>query len=1018
MEFRILGPLEVVDGGKALDLGGPKQRAILALLLLERNRVVSSDSLIEAVWDEEPPATAQKALQVYVSKLRKVLGKEQLETKAPGYTLHVGPEELDVARFERLQQDGRLREALALWRGRALPEFAYERFAQAEIERLEEVRRACLEERIERDLERGGGSELVGELEALVREHPLRERFREQLMLALYRSGRQAEALEAYQAARKALVEELGIEPGRSLRDLHQAILNQDPVLERSTTGEEVGVAAETARGAFVDREVEIEALLTGLADAFSGRGRLFLVAGEPGIGKSRLAEELARRARGRGARVLVGRSWEAGGAPAYWPWVQALRAYVRDRAAAELRDELGRGAPELVPLLPELRELFPDLPKPFAPESEGARFRLFESTAGFLVRASEARPLVIVLDDLHAADAPSLLLLRFVARVLASTRILVVCAYRDVDPTPRHPLTEMLAEIIREPVTRRLSLRGLRRQDVAAYVEAAASELASPALVSAVHEETEGNPLFVGEIVRLLSVEGVPPDSAAPVRLAIPDSVHDVIARRLSHLSEQCHRLLLLASVLGREFALTTLARLGTVSEDELLDTIDEAIAARVVSDVPGDPERLRFAHVLIRDTLYERIAAARRIRLHREVVEALEALYGDDPGPHLAELAHHAFRGTDVEKALLYANRAADRALALLAYEEAGRLYETALEALDLTRPSDEPARCELLLSLGAAEARAGNTSAADRALLEAAGIARRLGLSRELARAAAEYGGRKVWARGSDVPGLLPLLEEGLAGLGDQDVKLRARLLARLSGALRDDRSRDRRDALSREAVEHARRTGDPAALVEALDGRGMAILAPDTLAETIAVATELREVAERISDRERVVDGYMHRIAAQAVTGDVGAVQADLDAAEPLADELGQPAHQWDVAAVQAMLALAAGRLDEGEELAERALALGMRALPAGAIPVYEIQRYTLACFRGSADVEPIIRDLIAEHPTRPVFRCVLAHLHARLGRLPEARSALHELATDEFSGLPFDQGRFKLIVEDS
>jgi DNA-binding SARP family transcriptional activator len=205
MDFRILGPLEVLLDGQPLDLGGQKQRALLALLLLEANRVVSSDRLIEALWEDDRPETAPKALQVYISQLRKLLGKERLQTKAPGYVLRLDPGELDLARFQHLQEEGQLEEALSLWRGTPLSEFAYHRFAQVEIARLEELRLACLEERIERDLEQGRHPDLVGELEALVKEHPLRERLRTQLMLALYRSGRQAEALEAYQHARRAL---------------------------------------------------------------------------------------------------------------------------------------------------------------------------------------------------------------------------------------------------------------------------------------------------------------------------------------------------------------------------------------------------------------------------------------------------------------------------------------------------------------------------------------------------------------------------------------------------------------------------------------------------------------------------------------------------------------------------------------------------------------------------------------------------------------------------------------------
>ena len=370
--------------------------------------------------------------------------------------------------------------------------------------------------------------------------------------------------------------------------------------------------------------------------------------------------------------------------------------------------------------------------------------------------------------------------------------------------------------------------------------------------------------------------------------------------------------------------------------------------------------------------------------------------------------EYAGETDRGSDylAARAIGALQDAGDQALALNAYQSAARLYETALEALD---PSDEEIRCKLLLSLGEAEGRAGNTAAANESLLDAAEIARRLGLSRELAHAANDYGGRIVWARGSLDTRLVPLLEEGLAGLSQEEVELRARLLARLAGALRDEHTRDRRDALSREAVELARRAGNPAALAGALDGRAFAILAPDTVAECIALGSELREVAERIGDRERVVDGNLERVAALVVSGEVGEAEADLAAAYQLAEQLGQPAYIWDVGAAQAMLALAAGRFREGEELAERFSALGQPAVGASAIAVYQVQRYTLCDFLGRVgEVEPAIRDLIATQPTRLIFRCVLAHLHARLGRLREAEQALRELAEDDFSIVPFDQ----------
>ena len=338
MQFRLLGPLEVVDDAdRPLALGGRKQRSVLAVLLLNANDVVATERLVDEVWGDAAPATVAKSIQVYISRMRKELGDGRVVTRPPGYALHVDPSELDLARFQALLAQAvdadpataaaTLREALALWRGPALADLAYEPFAQAHAAQLEELRFSALEQRIDADLAVGQHAQLVGELEALVAQHPLRERLREQLMLALYRSGRQADALAVYQAARTTLVEELGIEPGRALRDLHQAILGQDEELDVAAL-RRGGRAGHRAAGSFVGRARELAALDDALSDALGGRGRVLLIGGEPGIGKSRLIEELAARARGREAQVLVGRCWEAGGAPAYWPWVQALRGY------------------------------------------------------------------------------------------------------------------------------------------------------------------------------------------------------------------------------------------------------------------------------------------------------------------------------------------------------------------------------------------------------------------------------------------------------------------------------------------------------------------------------------------------------------------------------------------------------------------------------------------------------------------------------------------------------------------
>jgi DNA-binding SARP family transcriptional activator/tetratricopeptide (TPR) repeat protein len=1008
VEFRILGPLEVFSDGQALDLGGAKQRALLAVLLLDANNVVSTDRLIDALWEDEPPETAAKALQVYVSSLRKLLGKERVETRPPGYRLAVAADEFDLERFRELQEGGRPAQALALWRGGPLSDFAHARFAQAEIARLEDLRLACLEERIDQDLAEGRGAELTGELEALVAEHPLRERPRGQLMLALYRSGRQAEALDAYQAARRALVEELGIEPGRELRDLHQRILNQDPSLDEY--GRSATEAERDPGGGFVGRERELAELTAALGDAFAGRGRLVLLQGEPGIGKSRLADELMSRAKARGANVLVGRCWEAGGAPAYWPWTQSLRAYLRTEETAAVRRHLGSHAADVAQIVPELREHLPGLPEPDPEpfESDVTRFRLFDSTATFLRTASADRPLVLGFDDLHAADEPSLLLLQYVASVVEDSRILIVGTFRDLDPTVQDPLESTVAELGRVSATRRIRLDGLSQQEVARLAELTGGVAPPERLIADLYADTEGNPLFVSEIVRLLAAEGRL--EGAPARMPIPETIREAIGRRLRTLSGECRRVLSLGSVFGREFGLVALERVADYTGiDKLLSVLDEAITARVVEQVPGSLGRLRFEHALIRETLYEEIPATHRARLHRRVAEVLEALYAADPEPHLAELAHHfslAVPAAPPDKAVEYGRRAGDRALARLAFEEAARLYELALAVAD-GASSDERVRCELFLLLGEARS-AGDRPAAKEAFLAAAEIARRQGLAQELARASAGYGGWIMYARAGDDGVLVPLLEEGLAALGERDVVLRARLLARLAGALRDEPSPERRDRLSMEAVELARRADDPVALAYALDGRAAAIMAPDTVEECLALGTELREIGERIGNEERVVQGEWQRIIAHVMTGDMREAEADVETMSRLVHGLGRPVQLWQVSAARAMLGFAAGRIDEAEEHAARAFELGERAQPEMAIGVCWIHRFTLAELRGSlGDVAGGLDDMVSEHPARPVFRCALAYVDAALGRAAEARHTLGELTRDDCSALPFD-----------
>jgi DNA-binding SARP family transcriptional activator/tetratricopeptide (TPR) repeat protein len=1018
MQFRLLGPLEVEDGERMLDISRPKQRALLAMLLLNTNRVVSTDSLVDALWEDHVPDTATKALQVHVSHLRRLLGATRLQTKAPGYVLRVEDGEYDVHEFEALVRKARMerpaqahatrQRGLALWRGEPFAEFATHRFAQAEIARLHELRLVAIEGHLEAELGRGRAAELIGELESLVTEHPLRERFRSQLMLALYRTGRQAEALEAYRGACRVLREELGLEPSRELRDLERAILSQDPSLEPAPT-EAAGNAGDSGQAAFVGREAELGELVAGLEEVFDGHGRLILLTGEPGIGKSRLADELIRRARERGADILVGRCWEAGGAPAYWPWVQSLRGYIRELDPALLRAELGTAAADIAPIVPELDAILPGLPEQPA-DPEGARFRLFDATTEFLRTASGRRPILLFLDDLHAADAPSLLLLQFLVRQLGSSGILVLGAYRSVDPVPGSPLRAMLAEVAREPTTRRVVLKGLTETDVAEYVELAAGRAASSEVVTALHEETEGNPLFMVEMVRLLAIEGGDLEPLSPgMPLDIPESIRDVITRRIAHLSAESNRVLVLASVLGREFAPAALARLAGVSEDDLLEQLDEAMAAGVLSHLPGSVDQVRFAHVLMRDTLYDGITVARRVRLHRLAVDALTDLYGSDPGAHLTELAHHSIAGSDFGRGLEFARRAADHALASLAYEEAARLYQVALDAAELSA-APGTTRGELLLAQGDAQILAGDGPAARKTLLRAAAIASSEGDADLFARAALAYGGRDIWGPRQEWDArYLPFLAEALAMCGDQDSLIRARLLTRMASAMRGDADRQRLESLTREASEIAQRLGDNSTVLFALDGRLAATGGPATAAMRFADGEKLVELATESGDLERVFGGHEHVANTAWTLGDRAALERTINAMRHLVQELNLQSFRSLVMVVDAQFAASQGRFREAEELITDAFRIGERAQSWNVQTPHRLQIFILRIQQDRLDgYEDVLRRSLEDYPGYSIFDCSLALAYAHFRRRDEAGAIFERLATHDFGRLSRDE----------
>lgn len=731
LRFRLLGPLEVYYDDRPVEVGRPKQRAVLASLLIQANEVVSVDRFADVLWQEGGIVRSTGSLAVYIANLRRLIEperpprtpSERIVTRAPGYLIRIAPGEYDAADFQRLSAEGGLHlsegrpraaqrslaEALSLWRGRPMEEFA---FAEIEAHRLESIRLTTTEDRLVADLALGAHAAVVTELEQLVREQPLRERLVELLMLALYRSGRQGEALRAYTGARERLLAELGIEPGPNLRRLQQDILAQSPALDWRPPPSE-GVAPQLTappsgpaggrQGIFVGRAAELALLDGALAPAGSTPGAIVLVAGEPGIGKTRLVQEAAAQAEARGSFVVWGRCEEGEGAPPFWPWIEAIRALLAHPDSDAVRAALAADAPEIGQVVAEVKELVGDLQPPAPRDLASARYRFFDAVVGFLTRLSQHRPIAVILDDLHWGDAPSLHLTGHLAGRISGANMCLVVAYRDVDPAPDAGFRDILASLARQPGRLDLSLRGLTREEVAEFVAHEAGPEAVARILAAVWERAGGNPFFVGELTRLLVAEKALTATSAWTA-GVPWAVRQVVGRRTGRLPKATQHLLSVAAVAGKnDFDLKVVAQAAGVDLDRALDLIDVSVAAGVVTEEPDSVGRFRFSHALVQETLYEELTRLRRARLHGLIADALEAVGGGEA--RATEVAHHLYEAVPVEgprRAIAASARASAAAQAALAHEVAEDHLRRGLTLLGTMAAGPERDRHELDLQI----------------------------------------------------------------------------------------------------------------------------------------------------------------------------------------------------------------------------------------------------------------------------------------------------------------------------
>jgi class 3 adenylate cyclase len=772
---------------------------------------------------------------------------------------------------------------------------------------------------------------------------------------------------------------------------------------------------------AYVGRESERRDVAERWRAVRDGRRQALLVAGEPGIGKTRFATQAALELHGQGATVLFGHCPEEVGAP-YAAWIQALCHVVEHAPADPLALHVERHGGELTRLVPVLPRRVPGTPEPTQTDPETERWLLYSAVVGLLAQLGAVAPLVLLLDDLQWGDRPSLALLRHVIAETHGVPLLILATYRDSDLARDHALVEVLADLRREEGVGRLTLRGLGEPAVVSLMEQIAGhelDTRGLALAREITAETDGNPFFVGEILRHLSESGAivqaPDGRWALVRdlesLGLPQSVREVVHRRIERLGEDCRHVLTCAAVIGRDFDLELLGRVVGEDEDRLIDLLDRTVEAALLLERSERTGAFSFAHNLINHTLYDALRPTRRARLHRRVAEALEELCGDDPGARVAELAWHWTAATtpvDPGKALIYTRRAGELALAELAPDQAARWFAQALELTDRAPDAGQAERCDLMIALGEAQ-RQGAQPRFRETLLRAARLAAELGDADRAARAALANNRGFASTFGTVDHERLAALERAVELDQRSDPARCARLLALQAMELQFDPDHERRRALADEALALAHRAQDDRILPYVLRDHFHAIWSADTLAARARTAEEMTRVADRVDDplaRIWALDRTIHAAA------EAGALRRAAEASAQLmarVDELGQPGLRWHATYYAAGLAQLRGDLAEADRLAEAAARLGERAAEPDTIVVYVSQICPLRSEQGRAgEIVELLERALAETPGIPALEAGLAWILCDLGRLGDAAARLERAADAGFATMPRDQ----------